>query len=238
MEKSIQLCGRSVTYDFQRKKVKNINLRITADGSVHVSAGSRVPLREVEAFVRSRESRVIAALDGFAAAAKRTPRPENFEDGERLCLFGEIKTLRIVSGGRAVRCEGGELLLPAVAGDTREKRERRLRRWLRGQGIAAVTAACDRLYPIYRDCGIAYPELRFHSMRRRWGSCMPLSGVLTFNTALAAVPPDCIDYVVAHEFTHFLRADHSPEFYRRLSEVVPDWAEKRKMLSNYAGILG
>ena len=43
MIKEIKLNNTVIKYDLQYKKVKNINLRIKADGSVCVSANRKVP---------------------------------------------------------------------------------------------------------------------------------------------------------------------------------------------------
>lgn len=59
---------------------------------------------------------------------------------------------------------------------------------------------------------------------------MPMAGRITFNYALASVPFVCIEYVVIHEFTHFLHPDHSPDFYRQLSVFLPDWRERKALL--------
>ena len=41
----------SITYELHRKRVKNMNLRVTTSGVVRVSASSRVPLGMIEAFI-------------------------------------------------------------------------------------------------------------------------------------------------------------------------------------------
>jgi len=63
-----------------------------------------------------------------------------------------------------------------------------------------------------------------------WGSCNPKKGVLTFNTYLMYAPPECIKYVVLHEFTHFLQANHSKKFYGELEKVSPQWRECKEQL--------
>ena len=55
MIKIITLCGQEIKYEFQRKNVKNINLRIKPDGSVHVSAGTRGSVEQIERFLLSKE---------------------------------------------------------------------------------------------------------------------------------------------------------------------------------------
>ena len=50
-----------VRYEFKRKRVKNINLRVRADGSVAVSAPLGAPLAQVDAFVAGRARWIEAA---------------------------------------------------------------------------------------------------------------------------------------------------------------------------------
>ena len=74
-------------------------------------------------------------------------------------------------------------------------------------------------------------------MRSCWGNCRPAKRVVTFNSRLAAIPEDCLEYVVAHELTHFLHADHSSSFYSALALVIPDWKARRRALHSYAAFL-
>lgn len=89
---------------------------------------------------------------------------------------------------------------------------------------------CQRIYPYYQKRGISYPQIRFRKMISQWGNCYPKRGILTFNTNLVYAPYECVEYVVYHEFTHFLQANHSREFYEELQIVCPDWKKKREML--------
>ena len=51
MIRQLEISGRILEYDLERKKVKNLNLRIRRDGSVAVSANSRVSFEYIEDFV-------------------------------------------------------------------------------------------------------------------------------------------------------------------------------------------
>ena len=75
------------------------------------------------------------------------------------------------------------------------------------------------------------------AMRSCWGNCRPERAVVTFNALLAAVPEEDIEYVAAHELTHFLHADHSPAFYAALGRVIPDWKARRAALRKLAPLL-
>jgi len=93
-----------------------------------------------------------------------------------------------------------------------------------------ITTFCRKAYLYYEAFGIKYPQIKFRKMVSRWGSCHTQKGILTFNTALKYAPYECIEYVVLHEFTHFLVPNHSQKFYRELEKVCPDWKICRRRL--------
>ncbi len=111
-----------------------------------------------------------------------------------------------------------------------EKSASRKRYFEDNELVEFVKEFCKKIYPYYEKKGISFPEIRFRKMVSRWGSCNPKKSVVTFNRCLAYAQKECVEYVVYHEFTHFLRADHSKFFYAELEKVCPDWREKRKML--------
>ncbi len=93
-----------------------------------------------------------------------------------------------------------------------------------------IEELCKGVYPYFKARGVAYPVIKFRRMVSRWGSCHSVKGILTFNLNLMYAPPECVRYVVLHEFTHFLQANHSEKFYAELEKVCPDWKSCRKKL--------
>ena len=75
-----------VTYTLTRRRVRNLNLRVRADGSVAVSAAPGVPAGAVDAFVAGHAAWVAAAQARAAArrAAEAAPRPPQAEALARL----------------------------------------------------------------------------------------------------------------------------------------------------------
>lgn len=60
-----------ITYTLTRRRVRNINLRVRADGSVAASASPRVPAAYVDAFVTARADWVHTAQARAAARRER-----------------------------------------------------------------------------------------------------------------------------------------------------------------------
>ena len=74
--------------------------------------------------------------------------------------------------------------------------------------------------------------MRIRNMNTRWGSCLPNKGIITLNKRLIEAPKNCIEYVVCHEFCHFIHPDHSKCFYEVLQVMLPDWKCSKQLLES------
>jgi len=72
---------------------------------------------------------------------------------------------------------------------------------------------------------------RLRSMKTQWGSCHFRKRVITYNTDLAHVPRELVEYVVVHELTHLVAHDHGPNFYSHMDQRLPGWKELRTRLN-------
>ena len=232
MKHLLYLDGKPIEYTLERKRVKNINLRVRG-GEIYVSAARWVPRSVIERFLLSRGELLLRAAEQSVQKAAR-----RWVSGERLLYLGREVALRIEQGGRpSVSLSGGELLVRLRESDDPGRVERAVSKWYRAESERLCRAACDRLYPHFAPLGVPRPEIRMRAMRSCWGNCRPECAVVTFNALLAAVPEEDIEYVAAHELTHFLHADHSPAFYAALGRVIPDWKARRAALRKLAPLL-
>lgn len=231
MIKTIDLHDRVISYNLERKNVKNINLRIKADQSVYVSANSNVSEDIIEDFLHSKADYILKALDHYADIAKYEPKPKQFIDGESFRLLGHDLRLKVVGGKRnSVESDESYLTLTVKDPANFKMKQSTMDKWMKSRCEAILFAVCESVYPKFQKYGVEFPELRFRNMVSRWGSCQPKRKVLTFNISLIEAPPACIEYVVVHEFTHFLQPNHSKKFYSQLAMFMPDWKERKMIL--------
>ena len=71
---------------------------------------------------------------------------------------------------------------------------------------------------------------QLRAMSTRWGSCTPKTGRVRINVRLAAYPPTCLEYVVAHELTHLLEPSHNTRFHELLARAYPNEGRARSIL--------
>ena len=231
MQHQLEINGRVMEYTLERKKVKNLNLRIRRDGSVYVSANKSVTLDYIENFLRSKSDFIFKAVEHYSEVSAMKESPKKYVDGESFRVLGHDLRLKVLRGARnEVKSDGVFITLRVKDPFDTDMKERVFRKWLAAVCRETVTELCEAVYPKFKKYGIDFPEIKFRNMVSRWGSCMPKKKILTFSYALATVPVSCIEYVVMHEFTHFLHLNHSPDFYRQLAVFMPDWRERKKLL--------
>ncbi len=68
----------------------------------------------------------------------------------------------------------------------------------------------------------------------RWGSCSS-TGTMSFSWRLAFAPMAVMRYVVIHELAHKKHMDHSPAFWRQVSELYGFGVERAKRWLNQNG---
>ena len=231
MIKTIVLKGRTITYNLERKTVKNINLRIKADQSIYMSANYAVPDDVIENFLQSKSDYILNALAHYANMAKYAPQPKNYVDGESFRILGHDLRLKVIQGTRnAVESDESYIFLTVKDTSNFELKKKTMDKWLKNYCNEILLAVCESIYPKFQKYGVDFPELRLRNMVSRWGSCQPKRKMLTFNILLVEAPLSCIEYVVTHEFTHFLQPNHSKKFYNQLAMFMPDWQERKKNL--------
>ena len=231
MLRTIEADGNAISYTLERKPVKNINLRIRPDNCVYVSAPKDVVAKMVDAFVVEKSAYILRALKRFKDRNRESTLENNFVNGETVKFLGRNLRLKIKNASRS-KVESDESYVTLYVKDVQDAdlKKRVLETWLRKKCKDEITAICKKVYPQVKKYGVAFPEIQLREMVSRWGSCSPKKGFVTFNTALIAMPVSCIEYVVTHEFTHFLYPNHSKKFYQQLATFMPDWEERKKRL--------
>ena len=77
------------------------------------------------------------------------------------------------------------------------------------------------------------PSFKLIVMKKQWGSCST-KGNLILNPHLVKAPKECIDYVILHELCHIAEHNHSEQFWRLLTQVMPNWKEVKAKLDGMA----
>ena len=252
--REVTLENDTVTYALIRKNVRNINLRVKPDGSVSVSAHPSVPEDCIDDFVRSKIPFILDSFDRMKEeCAARAPL--RFLTGERIPWFGGQLPLQVEQTrwqlpadwsrqreegcityfsrnkkGEAVFCRDGRLYLYTAQPEDELHKRQLYESWQKIQAKIICGQLCTQYYPQFQKLGVAWPVIKIRKMSSRWGSCIPGRQKITFNSQLVEKPLESIEYVVVHEFAHFIHPDHSRAFYGLVEQILPDWKARKERL--------
>ncbi len=76
-------------------------------------------------------------------------------------------------------------------------------------------------------------HLTIRKMKTRWGVCNTKDKRITLNLELIKRDISCLDYVINHELSHLIYADHSKNFWSVVEENFPDYKRVRKSMRTY-----
>lgn len=231
--------GLEIPVSVVRKRVKNLNLRVRADGTVTLSIPQHLPLARAREFL-DRKGDWIA--ERVRRNIERRPSPDLAgELPDRIPLWGKLvprDSIHANSGQAASDRDAGGRAIPGQAASDRDAS---------GQGAPGQTAidqaALDELYRtevlralpgiverMEARIGVHAARWSVRVMKTRWGSCTPKTGAIRINARLAAYPPECLEFVVAHELVHLLEPSHNARFHALLDEFCPDNRHPAKLL--------
>lgn len=213
--------GLEIPVSVVRKRVKNLNLRVRADGTVTLSIPQHLPLARAREFL-DRKGDWIA--ERVRRNIERRPSPDLAgELPNRIPLWGKLVPRDSIqvnpgqavggqgAGGRAIPGQGapGQTTIDQAALDELYRTE-------------VLRALPDVVERMEARIGVHAARWSIRMMKTRWGSCTPKTGAIRINARLAAYPPECLEFVVAHELVHLLEPSHNARFHALLDEFCPD----------------
>lgn len=200
-----------VRYDIivEKKNIKNMYLRVKDDLNIYVTCNTFTPDILIKKFVNSNISYIKKQLD------KQEKRLEKKLDyyyfGNKIEIFKDeaFKTPYFEDNTLYVR-------------NTSD-----IDKWYKKEIKRVFKERLDYIYNNYSR-SIPYPSLTIRKMSTRWGVCNTKLKKVTLNSELVYKDMKCLDYVIVHELSHLIEANHSKRFWSLVEENCPDYKRIRK----------
>ncbi len=229
--------GTPIPVIITKKRVKNLNLRVTSGGEVHASAPLGASRERIEAFIGRNSAWIINRL------ARREQRQatvqETLSPSSIIALWGKPTTVQdaidhnfespaprpkqatfasFMGADEAVKRPQAKQHA-ALDGLTPEEFQTRIDQLYASEVAAALR---DMVHAYEIAMGVTVTRVSVRSMKTRWGSCTPKTGAIRIARELAAYPIECLDMVVAHELVHLLEPSHNQRFHALLDTYCPN----------------
>jgi len=232
-KRSVNCCGETIEYILNRKKVKNINMRVSPERGVLVSAPNRVSSKFIDDFVRSRRNFILSSLERLSQNRFEEPDVNKiYSDGDSIHLFGDVLTVKTVFGDTdSVDINDGELTVQTFDTENMIYINKLIRNFIYNCTAALFKELNDEISGIFNEkYGIEKVPIKLRRMKSRWGSCHVNDKFIVMNTRLIFYPRESARYVFIHEYAHFIEPNHSSSFYNIVRSVMPDYRVYSDML--------
>ena len=226
---SAYLTVRGIDVDVIYKDIKNLHIGVYPPlGRVRVAAPERLDDEQVRLAVIQRLPWIKRQREQLNSAPRQTER--EMVTGESHYVWGRRKRLKVVErpGRTHLETDGDRLVLFTPSDTTAEDRRTALDRWHRQQLRESIPAVIETWE---QKLEVSVPKWTIRRMKTKWGSCNRETRHLWFNVELAKKHPDCLEYIVVHEMTHYFERNHGERFTKLMDRHMPDWRSRREQLN-------
>lgn len=229
--------GAPIPVIVTKKRVKNLNLRVTSGGEVHASAPLGASRERIEAFIQRNGAWIINRL--ARREQRQTKTGEPLSPRSTIALWGKPITVQdaLDHNFESPVPRPKQATFASFMGADEPDEHSQARRHANLDGLSSeelqvridqlytseVAAALHGIVHAYEIAmGVTVTRVSVRSMKTRWGSCTPKTGTIRIARELAAYPVECLDMVVAHELVHLLEPSHNQRFHALLDMYCPN----------------
>lgn len=231
----------TIEYTVQRTNRRStVAITVRPDMSVSVAAPKGTRRTLISKKVRDKAEWVVRQQERLRRNGRHLHK--EYVSGESFRYLGrqyQLKVQRRPAVPSTVRATmiRGCLVVPVArrwsAEHRRDTVQMALVTWYRERATQQIHAAVERFA---ERLGVSVKAVEVREMKTRWGSG-GTDGRVRFNWRIVLAPKQLLEYVVAHELCHVRHHDHSREFWRLLSRVMPDYEQRRQQLGRLGPLL-
>ena len=196
------------------------------DGKVSVVVPEKLADSRIEELINKKTRWIREKL--LIHHESRPFKPKEYVSGECFTYIGKNYRLKVeIDSTPSVKLIGGRLIVALPDGAKSDKKVRNaLTQWYKEHAEKRLKQKAERYAKII---GVKPVSVGIKSFKSRWGSCS-VKGDICFNWKIIIAPNRIVDYLVVHELCHLKRHDHSPEFWKCVERVIPDYLECKEWL--------
>lgn len=218
-----------------RKKVKNINLRISKEKIITVSANNKISIERIQKFITLKIDWIKINLDKIEIynEKKENIKQIQYISGDKIKLEGKEYILMVIENNQnKLEIEENIIYLYTKNISCFKDKQRIFNKFIKYKASERFERSLDSMLEIIKVYGVKKPYMKIRSMKSRWGSCNRSKNIITINLELIKLSNEFLDYVMLHELIHFLVAGHNKEFYNYMTIMMPNWKDIKKLLKH------
>lgn len=210
-------------FQFIRKPIKNIHLRVYPNGHLVISAPLQYRKAQVVQFIDNKREWIL----------KHCPLPT---PAHLRWFLGKTYILSLHSGFTypSISIDGDKIFCFLKSSADLNAVESHLQSFYKKEMQKLIPPMIKHWEPII---GVRIHSWYIRTMRSRWGTCNTQKHRICLNLELIKKPLECIEYVLIHEMVHLLEPSHNQRFHFLMSQFLPNWPLLKQKLNTSTEIL-
>lgn len=216
--------------EVNRKKIKNVNLKVYPNCEIKVSIPEKMDIEYVQRMINSKAEWLKKQLQKYEEQKRIETR--EYVSGEDHYFNGKRYILKVHTETKNVACikiERSNIMDMYVKENSsvnvksrvlnnfyKEKLEKKIKKYL------------EKWEEII---GVKVNDFSIRKMKNRWGSCNVNKKTIIFNLELAKKSNDEIQFVVVHELVHLIERYHNDNFRSLMDKFYPKWKKYQNSIN-------
>lgn len=206
----ILLGGKVFDVFITKKRIKNMYLRVKADG-IYITCNHFVTTSMIKSFILNNEKMIV---EGDKRIQRKEKKKEDFYYlGKKynVIILNTVPKIEIIDDNVFV------------------KNKTYLNTFLKNEASRIFSDRLKICYNLFEE-NIPFPKLLIGKMTRKWGYCNKRNETIKLNFDLIHYSINEIDYVIIHELCHLIEFNHSRKFWALVKKYKPDYKENQIVL--------
>lgn len=204
----------------KKPRLRNVYMRLK-DGTLLVTCPYGTSEDFIMDFIHEKERWI---LKTYQTQKRKAELDKEGVNGPIIYLWGEKKYVRYEEASRDSVFVDGDIITFYL----KEINDERIQKAFRKYAIKEVENKINERreewdWKICMAHDLIIPTIKVQYMTSRWGVCYPERHVIKMSSRLVHYPMEGLDYVLLHEYIHFLVRNHSSRFYMYVAKYMPNY---------------
>ncbi|CAM3130536.1 M48 family metallopeptidase [Streptobacillus ratti] len=213
-------------YEVERKRVKNINLRIRSDLTIFISAPINIDKYYIEQFILSKKDWIDKNIAKIKEYSKNI-QDETLENGTKIKFLGNYFEVEIIKNTYDNVTILNDKVIINTKNDDFNYKMKLIEQFYYKEAEKVFKERISMYLSIMNE---NIERLIIKKIKGKWGYCKPNEKIVALNTKLIKRSLFEIDYVIIHELSHLKHPNHSINFYRHVEKYMKNYKEAEKKL--------
>ncbi|MFC4559048.1 M48 family metallopeptidase [Virgibacillus kekensis] len=221
-----------IDYLLYEQKRKDLKISVSLVNGIEVFAPASLEEDKLKNLLSKKAPWILGKLNELNQV-EASIMPKEFVSGEKLPYLGRnyrLKVHREAVENATLSFYQGKFIATVPKKWSQEEvqdtLEKHLIHWYRERGAQKLQ---ERATAYEKLMGVKANSISLRTQHKRWGTCTP-DGDIYINWRLIMAPVKVLDYVIVHELAHLRIQDHSPEFWKIVKSILPNYETSKEWL--------